>query len=244
MKRTALCLMFLLLSFMYTSNLYAEAPLVALDVKLDILAGQIKLTRIGNTKSDIISRPCQLYAGDLLETLKETKSMLTYADGTTMKLKERTLIEVQPTSIRVFRGKTWYKFTKRGTEFKIETPSLVAGIRGTEFEVVVSSRRKTSVSVLEGAVFADSKAQGKGALLTAGEAVSCDYQKPLSNKFGFNVADKNYEWNNDEWKVATATDVNSLFLNYLNFKNEFGDEDPRTIEIKRALDKARAKENK
>lgn len=231
---------------MYTSNLQAETPLVALDVKLDILAGQIKLTRIGNTKSDIISRPCQLYAGDLLETLRDTKSMLTYADGTTMKLKERTLIEVQPSSIRVFRGKTWYKFTKRGTEFKIETPSLVAGIRGTEFEVAVTSRRKTSVSVLEGAVFTNSKARGRGALVTAGEAISCDYQKPLSNKFSFNVEDKNNEWNNSEWDVvsATPTDVNSLLLNYLNFKNEFGDEDARTIEMKRALDKARAKENK
>ncbi len=242
MKRTTLCLFFLLLvSFMYTTNLHAETPLVALDIELEIISGQIKLTRIGNTKSDIISRPCQLYAGDLLETLKDTKSILTYADGTTMKLKERTLIEIQPTSLRVFRGKTWYKFTKRGTEFKIETPSLVAGIRGTEFEVAVSSRKKTSVSVLSGAVYTNSKVRGRGALLKEGQAVSCDYNKPLSNIFKFNVEDKQQRWNNKEWEVTMANDINSLFINYLNLKNEFGEEDSRTIEIKDALDKARNK---
>lgn len=241
MKRSIMC--FLVFVFLFScSSIFAETPLVVLDAKLEILSGQVKLTRVGSTKSDVISRSCQLYAGDLLETLRESKTVLTYTDGTTMRIKERTLVEVQPTSIRVFKGKTWYKFTKRGSEFRIETPSLVAGIRGTEFEVAVSSRKKTSVSVFEGAVAANSKVAGKGVLLTAGQAVNCDKNKSLSSKFNFNIEEKRAEWNDSEWKISAASDVNSLFINYLNFKNEFGENDPRTVETKKALDKARVGE--
>jgi hypothetical protein len=241
MKRSIMC--FLVFIFLLScSSVFAENPLVVLDAKLEILSGQVKLTRVGSTKSDVISRSCQLYAGDLLETLKESKTVLTYTDGTTMRIKERTLVEVQPTSIRVFKGKTWYKFTKRGSEFRIETPSLVAGIRGTEFEVAVSSRKKTSVSVFEGAVIANSKVPGKGVLLTAGQAVSCDKNRTLSNKFNFNLEEVRADWSDKEWQSSAKTDINSIFINYLNFKNEFGENDPRTIEVKEALDKARSQE--
>ena len=194
------------------------------------------------TKTDVITQSCELYAGDLLETLRESKASLVYADGTTMRIKERTLVEVQPMSIKVFKGKTWYKFTKRGTEFRIETPTLVAGIRGTEFEVAVSSRKKASISVMEGAVAVNSIAKGKGMVLRPGFATHCEPGDTLVPAYKFNVDMKKAEWAAAEWQqsAAGAEDVNSLYIKYVNFKNEFGADDARTLEALQALKKAQA----
>lgn len=243
MKRTVMC--FLMSLFVLTlSAVSAETQLIALDAKLEILAGEVKLTRVGSEKSDIINRSCQLYAGDLLETLKDSKTILTYNDGTTMKVKEKTIVEVQPTSVRVFKGKTWYKFTKRGTEFKIETPSLVAGIRGTEFEVAVSSKQKTVVSVVEGAVAANSLVGGNTEVLKMGEAVSCEKDMNLSAKINFDVKAKMAEWNGADWEVAADEAWKALSIDYLMLKSQYGEDDPKTIEAKKKYQKAYNKAQK
>ena len=240
MNRTTLCFLLAVLCLFTVSASYAEEELIALDAKLNIIAGQVKLTRVGSTKTDVISESCELYAGDLLETLKDSKASLAYEDGTNMRIKENTLVEVQPMSIRVFKGKTWYKFTKRGTEFRIETPSLVAGIRGTEFEVAVSSRKKSSVSVVEGAVAVRGNAEGN-ALLTEGLAAYADAEGDLSKPVQFNAELKKAEWNDAEWKAnpSDSTDINKLFLDYVNLKNEYGEDDVRVLEAKQKVEAAR-----
>jgi hypothetical protein len=246
MKRTALCFL-ILFSLFLTGTLEARSPrLVRLDAKLQIISGQVKLTRVGNAKTDVISKGVELYAGDLLETLRESKAVLCYSDGTTMRIKPRTLIEVQPLSLKVFKGKTWYKFTKRGSEFRIETPTLVAGIRGTEFEVAVSSRKKSSVSVMEGAVAVKSRYAGRGGLLLKpGFATHCDVGENLVAPYKFNLDKKKAEWRAEEWKqTSVPLDINKLFINYLNLKYEYGDEDPRTKEAFDNLEDAKKKSQK
>ena len=239
MNRTFLCFLLALLTF--STAAFAEEELVELDAKLEIISGQVKLTRVGSNKTDVISESCQLYAGDLLETLIDSKATLSYSDGTNMRIKERTLIEVQPMSIRVFKGKTWYKFTKRGTEFRIETPSLVAGIRGTEFEVAVSSRKKTSVSVVEGAVAVRGNTQGN-ALLTEGLAAYADPEGDLSKPVEFNTELKRAEWNDNDWKGGNSSnDIYKLYMDYINLKNEYGEDDVRALEAKDKFETQKAK---
>jgi len=246
MKRTTLCFLticFLMLSLAGWAN--EPVKLVKLDASLEIISGQVKLTRVGSAKTDIISQNVELYAGDLLETLREAKAVLNYSDGTVMRIKPKTLVEVQPLSIKVFKGKTWHKFTKRGSEFRIETPTLVAGIRGTEFEVGVTSRKKASVSVVEGAVAVKSRAGKKSMLLKPGFATHCEVGEDLVAPYQFDVEKKNAEWREDEWKSAAAvTDINKLFINYLNLKYEYGDEDPRTGEAFKVLENAKKKNKK
>lgn len=245
MKRTTLC--FLVICFVFSfSSLWAESgnevQLVPLDAKLEILGGQVKLTRVGSSKTDVISQSVELFAGDLLETLRESKAALTYADGTIMRIKERTLVEVQPMSIRVFKGKTWYKFTKRGTEFRIETPTLVAGIRGTEFEVAVSSRKKASISVTEGAVAVKSRNSNKGLLLRPGFATHCEPGSDPVTAYKFNVERKKAEWAGTEWNhQSQLDDANTRFFKYLNLKYEYGEEDQRTKEALKSFDEIKNK---
>lgn len=246
MKRTALCFLTLCLLVVFSSAAWAveanSPKLIKLDASLEIISGQVKLTRVGSTKTDIISKSVELFAGDLLETLRESKAVLNYTDGTVMRIKPRTLVEVQPLSIKVFKGKTWYKFTKRGSEFRIETPTLVAGIRGTEFEVAVTSRKKASVSVMEGAVAVKSRTGNRGQLLRPGFATHCEPGEDLVPFYKFNIDKKNAEWKADDWNTAAAvTDINKLFINYLNLKYEYGDEDPRTGDALKTLEDAKKK---
>ncbi len=243
MNRTVLCFLFVFCLLSFSAVQAEPARLVPLDAKLEIVSGQIKLTRVGSTKTDLITQSCELYSGDLLETLQQSKAALVYGDGTKMRIKERTLVEVQPMSIKVFKGKTWYKFTKRGTEFRIETPTLIAGIRGTEFEVAVSSRKKASVSVVEGAVAVNSVARGRGMVLRPGMATHCEPGSTLVAPYKFNVDKKKAEWSDAEWQKSASSpeDINRLFIKYLNFKNEYGVEDSRTQEALQALESAKKK---
>lgn len=242
MNCTKLC--FLVIGFiMCFTSVYADgSQLVALDAKLEIISGQVRLTRVGSTKTDVITQAVELYAGDLLETLRESKATLIYGDGTSMRLKERTLVEVQALSIKVFKGKTWYKFTKRGSEFKIETPTLVAGIRGTEFEVAVGSNRRTSLAVFEGAVAAKSRKSGRGMLIRGGFATHCDSASDMAKPYKFDVARKRSEWADTEWQAqADDNDIYRLFLRYQNLKYEYGIDDPRTLEAREKYKSAEPK---
>ncbi len=237
MKRYApLCFLLICMLFAGNAVFAKKVKLIPLDAKLSILTGQVKITRSGRTQTDIITEGVKLFAGDLLETLRESKALLTYSDGTTMKIKPRTLIQVQPLAIKVYKGKTWYKFTKRGTEFQIVTPTLVAGIRGTEFEVAVSSRKKSSVAVVEGKVAVKGKKGGK-ALLRKGFAVSCDEDMPLSRPLKFNIEKKMASWTGGDWNTASPNDINKMFIKYINIKNEYGEDDPRTKDAYEALKK-------
>ena len=236
---------FLMFSFILSCALaFAEAPqLVELDARLEIVAGQVRLTRVGSTKTDVINSSINLCAGDLLETLRESRAVLKYADGTEMRIQPRTLVEVQPMSIRVFKGKTWYRFVKRGSEFRIETPTLVAGIRGTEFEVAVTSRQKSFVMVLEGAVAVNNVgAESGGMLLRPGFATHSEPGSDLAPAYQFNLERKKAEWEARSWEPnGGADDINRLFIRYLNLKNEYGDDDARTQEALELFNERRNK---
>ena len=245
MNCTKLC--FLLVCFMMCfAPAWAESAMPQLlDAKLEIISGQVKLTSVVSAKTDIYTSSVDLRAGDLLETLRDSKAALVYADGTIMRLKERTLVEVQPLSIKVFKGKTWYKFTKRGTEFKIETPTLVAGIRGTEFEIAVGSRKRTSLSVTEGAVEARSRKSKRGMVVRSGFATHCDPESDMARPYKFNVDLKKAEWADAEWQPRVdENDIYRLFLRYQNLKYEFGEGDTRTQEAFKQMEALKSKMNK
>lgn len=222
-------------------QLFAE-EIAPMDVELRIISGQIKLTRVGATMSDIVNTGVPLYAGDLIETLRESRAELVYGDGTKMRVVPLTLIEIQPTSIRVFKGRSWFRFVKRGSEFVIETPSLVAGIRGTSFEIAVSSHGKSVVAVMEGAVAVKGKADpDRQLLLRAGYSTHCDVGGSLVMPYQFDVERKNAQWRDADWETISEKDVNQLFINYLNLKNNYGENDSRTTEALRKFEEGRQK---
>jgi len=209
-----------------------------LDVKMSIVNGQVELARVGKSLSDVFSARYQLGAGDIIETMQESKAELVYQDGTTMRMKPLTKVEVQPTSLKIFKGNTWHKFTKRGTEFLIETPSLVAGIRGTTFDVAVSSKGKSILAGVEGKGGVRG-AEGGELLITDGKYVGCEPGYAPGAPLIFDVDKKKAEWNEAEWKTVTNDDISQRLANYINLKSEYGPSDPRTIEALKHVEEAK-----
>ncbi|HOT30506.1 MAG TPA: FecR family protein [Candidatus Ozemobacteraceae bacterium] len=237
--RKMMCFIAVLIAVMSCASWAAEQQMQPLDVKLSIIGGQVKLTRVGKVLSDVITAASPLFAGDLIETLRESKAELVYGDGTRMRIKPMTMVELQPTALKVFKGQTWFKFVKRGSEFLIETPSLVAGIRGTIFDVGVSSRGKSVLSVVEGAVAVRGKnGSGREMLIEGGKATSCSVGEDLDQAYSFNVAKKNAEWKDADWAGASESDINALYINYFNLKSEYGANDSRTIEAFKRFEEA------
>ncbi|MBF0544917.1 MAG: FecR domain-containing protein [Candidatus Riflebacteria bacterium] len=226
-----------ILLFSFNASFAQDAP-KPIDVKINIVTGQVKLTRVGKTLSDVFTSAFPLYAGDIIETMRESKAELTYADGTNMRMKPLTKIQVQDSTLKVFKGQTWYKFTKRGTEFLIETPSLVAGIRGTVFDISVTSKGKSMLSVMEGKV-AVKGTKGNEVLVDQGAAVNCEPGGEPSNTYTFNIEKKKNEWLEGEWLSASGGDLEQYFINYLNLKAEYGPQDPRTLDAQRQLEDAK-----
>lgn len=211
----------------------------SLDVKLNIISGQVKLTRVGSTFTDVISSSTELYSGDLIETMQESKAELVYNDGAIMRLKPRTLVEVQANTIKVFKGKVWHKFTKKGTEFVIDTPSLIAGIRGTIFDTSVSTKGKTMFSVLEGVISVKSKKDSnKTILVKQGYATHADVGEDPVTPYKFNLSSKQKEWDESEWLCGEKS-VEQLFINYITLKNEYGENDPRVIKARIEFEEAK-----
>ncbi|MBF0498613.1 MAG: FecR domain-containing protein [Candidatus Riflebacteria bacterium] len=187
----------------------APAPL---EVKLTILGGKIDVARAGQSLIDVKSG-MSLCAGDIVETLAGARGELAYSDGTLMRMKSGTKIEIQALSLKVFKGQSWFKFTKRGTEFLIETPSLVAGIRGTKFDITVAPRGTTVLAVTEGKV-AVRGALGEELMVPAGNQTKCAPGKAPNVITAIPESQlklKNSQWEDNTW--GSANDRNQQFIN-------------------------------
>lgn len=120
-------------------------------------------------------------AGDVVKTGENAGLVLTWLDGTRMRIGANTVMTVlkcqintvnnaETTMFRLDLGRVWIRVLKvlsQKSKFEIVTPTATAGVRGTVFSVAVSPEGKTMVSVVEGAVALD--AGGKQSLVEKGQ---------------------------------------------------------------------------
>src|SRR5262245_63824380 len=99
-----------------------------------------------------------LNALDRLRTGPGSRAAILYSDQTLQRINEKSEVEVLPPGsgnpgvLRVISG-THYFTTRTPKEFsRIETPSVTAAIRGTEFVVDVAEGGTTTITMLEGVV--------------------------------------------------------------------------------------------
>ena len=81
-----------------------------------------------------------------------TTAEINYADGSKVSIKPGTRINYNHdlTEILLHRGKTIYNLKKQGQIFKVITPSLQAGVKGTCFEVSVNDQGASDVYLFDG----------------------------------------------------------------------------------------------
>jgi ferric-dicitrate binding protein FerR (iron transport regulator) len=123
----------------------------------------------------------QLRAGDRIRTTDNSSAIITFFEGSVIELESNTevgitelIIEVGPKSTTISLeqviGTTINRVQKlvdTASSYEIETPSAVAAVRGTEYEVVVRSDSTTTVIVTEGNVSVT--AQGVSVLVSDNE---------------------------------------------------------------------------
>ena len=93
-----------------------------------------------------------------VRTLDLSRMVLKYADGTGQHVGPNSEIEVvePPPSganrIRIQRGKTWMQSNGPARPVEVESPSALAAIRGTDWEIVVDADGRMTLSVFSGEV--------------------------------------------------------------------------------------------
>ncbi len=99
-----------------------------------------------------------LDGGDSIRTGSASRAEIRYSDGTVTRLGANSLMRVNTdnqakrTGIRLLLGKLWLKVTKGNGELKVETPSAVASVLGTELLVTNDEKNISHVTTLDGLV--------------------------------------------------------------------------------------------
>lgn len=114
-----------------------------------------------------------LFAKDRVRTGAASRATILYADQTAHRLNEKSEVEVvapegdRPGLLKVLSGQHYFSSRKPKDFGRVETPTVTAAIKGTEFVVDVGADGATTITMLEGVVEATN--QYGGVSVTAGE---------------------------------------------------------------------------
>ena len=144
---------------------FKPTPVMASTCILSILSGSVNIQNPGKDTDQKGFDGMTLNVGTQIKTGPDSHALLTFFEGSTVKLEPNTCLEIQqveysdeqPTTIilRQWLGRTWSRVIKMvdsGSRYEIETPSATAIVRGTLFTTEVEETGFTTVSTTEGLV--------------------------------------------------------------------------------------------
>lgn len=149
----------------------------------------------------------ELFAGDVIQTLKGGRLVLGLSDGSQAIIGEKTILEIMDTSksprtiFNVLRGKTRVKIEKVGgrpNPYRVNTPTTVIAVRGTLFDVLVTEK-ETQVFVHEGEVAVSNFSRPEvTVLLSPGQRTRVQMAQPPESPTRFEPGRNNNEFNREE----------------------------------------------
>ncbi len=141
------------------SPLNATARSIAVLAKIN---GRLDVNEIVDPGWRIANMGQMLSNGDRLRSGAEAWAAIFFLDGSQIKMHENSNFTIQSerekeralkTTIKVAQGEMWMKVPPdKGSNFKIETPTSVASVKGTEFNLRVEQDGTTFLTVIEGSV--------------------------------------------------------------------------------------------
>ncbi|MFC2041161.1 FecR domain-containing protein, partial [Chloroflexota bacterium] len=162
---TVVLLLVLVASLSGTLSLLSPQPTLASRCTLSILSGDVE---VQNPGADIWQQGTDgmaLTVGTRVKTASHTHALLTFFEGSTIKLEPGTDVEIQQVEhvdeqstvivLKQWLGRTWSRVVKMadsGSHYRIETPSATAVVRGTLFTTEVEETGFTRVATTEGLV--------------------------------------------------------------------------------------------
>lgn len=144
-----------------------------------------------------------LLPGTRIRTGDDGKAEVVFEDGSSVVIQNNTSMVLsgikrhkkKKTSILIFFGRIWNRVSKvigKQSHYEVNTPVVVCGVRGTEFETAVGEDGTSWVLVTEGEVNVAGDARDES--VVAGQEVEADVEAGLGAK---SKTEKEVDW--DQW---------------------------------------------
>lgn len=125
--------------------------------------GEVFVLKAGSAQQVAAQKGMALGSGDKVITKKDGRAEMQLDDGSLLKLKDNATLEIQSLDenadtkkknsiFKLFSGKLWAKASPQKGDFKVITPTAIAGIRGTVFGIVVNPDNSGNIYVVEGEI--------------------------------------------------------------------------------------------
>jgi hypothetical protein len=104
-----------------------------------------------------------LAAQDRIRTGPASRASLRYSDQTLHRLNEKSEVEILPPSsggsgiVKIFSGQSYFTSRTPKDFGRVQTPTVTAAIKGTEFAVSVVENGGTTITMIEGTVLASNE---------------------------------------------------------------------------------------
>ncbi len=164
----------------------AQPTALAAQCTVSVLSGGVQVQTPGaDTWQEAVDGQI-LDAGSRVRTATGSYALLTFFEGSSIKLEPGTDVEIQQLErvdersadivLKQWLGTTWSRVVKRldpGVRYEIQTPSAHALVRGTLFETEIDETARTTVRTTEGLVSVSG--QNEEVFLPAGQEASVEY---------------------------------------------------------------------
>ncbi len=165
-------------------------------------------------------------AGDTIETGPESVAVIDLANGTTLKLREKTTLAVDSigndTAVRLASGGMFTSIAhKLAGTFSVTASTAIAGVRGTQFFVAygrtIDAQPDIWLCVNEGVVQVDLPAAGASTLVKAGLGINIVAGAKLTTPRRYPWTRK-LNWNNDPGAgtVKDSTNLDQAYADLLD----------------------------
>ncbi|MBU1075768.1 MAG: FecR family protein [Spirochaetes bacterium] len=157
MKKTIL--LSILFSFFLALNIYAGSEPSPI-AKVKLVKGKVYYSMKNSNKFYRIKTGEKLYDNTIIKTSKKANATLLLKGGSLIEIKENSRITLnkellQKSSVSLSQGRAAFKIQKvlkQKESFKVYTPTAVAGVRGTDYEVGIADDGSLLVNVEDGEV--------------------------------------------------------------------------------------------
>src|SRR4030042_1013905 len=175
----ALGLILIIASVVSATNFISPSPAMADGCTLSVISGTVEIQAPAADIQPGIDG-MTLDVGTRVKAAQDSTALLTFFDGSTLKMEPGTDIEIQQLEsnnkqaativLKQWMGRTWssvVKMVDKGSRYEIDTPSAVALVRGTRFIIEVDEAGQTREQTTQGLVSVI--AQGEEVFVPAGQ---------------------------------------------------------------------------
>jgi hypothetical protein len=176
---------------------YAKAKVMA---KVHMLKGKAQYKVKGSKSYQSLKRSQKLESGSTIKTLNKSTVSLKLFNGSLIELRQNSQIILNQellkrSSVSLIKGGAKFKINKllKAQKFNVYTPTAVAGVRGTEYDIGIANDGSMAVNVSEGAVAVNNGQSEAAVGKNQNAAVSLDDKKVKSSKGEINIDDRNQD---------------------------------------------------